>query len=312
MFTREMKESYLAKFTESAWALAGEHEDRLDLEKAMASNDIDVVKRVIQDMQNIMVASIPEGIAVPEVSKFVTGSGSTPDAISVVNIRIANKVNSERKFSFSIVVTGSKASDAAFDFMLSVYSALLVDTMASVNLIKVNDVVMKASEEAHLEYTIRVETSLGNEGKKIAALSDDEIVLVADEDRVFDVDELVILLDEPTEIISEEMINRVYDTVVNEFSAAQTPVLLVGMRCGSLLSYICDISKRVKPITYIKKVCNRNIFKLSGTKNCLAYYNKDGVYALIAVRDGDKEVVLTPFDVNTLVKVDVDVLAEVG
>ena len=312
MFTREMKESYLAKFTESAWALAGEHEDRLDLEKAMASNDIDLVKRVIQDMQNIMVASIPEGIAVPEVSKFVTGSGSTPDAISVVNIRIANKVNSERKFSFSIVVTGSKASDAAFDFMLSVYSALLVDTMASVNLIKVNDVVMKASEEAHLEYTIRVETSLGNEGKKIATLSDDEIVLVADEDRVFDVDELVILLDEPTEIISEEMINRVYDTVVNEFSAAQTPVLLVGMRCGSLLSYICDISKRVKPITYIKKVCNRNIFKLSGTKNCLAYYNKDGVYALIAVRDGDKEVVLTPFDVNTLVKVDVDVLAEVG
>lgn len=74
------------------------------------------------------------------------------------------------------------------------------------------------------------------------------------------------------------------------------------------MAYICDISKRLKPLTLIKKICSKNIEKLRGSKDAVAYYFEDDVFALVERRDGNFTVVLSPFDVKTLRRVDVDVL----
>ena len=42
------------------------------------------------------------------------------------------------------------------------------------------------------------------------------------------------------------------------------------------------------------------------------YYYVNDIFALVARRDGHFEVILAPFDVNTLRKVDVDILKEIA
>ena len=99
--------------------------------------------------------------------------------------------------------------------------------------------------------------------------------------------------------------------MVDELRLAQTTAQLVNMQGGALVAYICGISKRVKPMTIIKSIYSENV-ATSGKKNGIAYYLKDNVYAAINFTDGVPEVILSPFDINTFVNVDKDVLADIG
>ena len=208
------KEELLNGFRSKASELLERAGERVNLENAMLTNDIGVVRDVIDNVQNVMVGSIPVGMGVPKITRYVSATGNDT-RITIVNIKITNRPNVDKKFSFNISITSGKASEKIADFMLEVYSALLVDELININLARVNSVLFQATTEADLDYVVRVVSPLGNDGKKIAVLADDEVAFVADENRVFNLNNIIVLFESASDLISEEVIQKNYQEIVD-------------------------------------------------------------------------------------------------
>lgn len=309
MFNLEMKESVLAQFKENIAMNREANCGDIDLGKYMDEGNVDLVRDCVTKVKDNVVAAIPVGIDIPRVSLYCRATGDA-DAISLVMVTITNVLSSDKKFKFSLSLSNRNATEVAFDFFEGVYERLIVDTMIEENLQDVNEILKNATEEAGLNYTVKIVPPMGNEGKKISFMSDEEIIFVADPDRALSLDD-VLVLQEPHDLITDEMIEGAFKVEVENLAEAQTPEQLVAKHGGLLVQYICDVSKLVKPMTLIKKICNKNIMNARGNKDCIMYYHKDGVFSLIAKREGNLEVILSPFDTDTLRKVDVDVLAGV-
>ena len=312
MVTLTEKNEIVQVFSTDATKMFEEVKGNFDFATAMATGNVDVVKDYVKKIQNVMIANVPDSVMIPKVSLYITPTGGTADDISLINITVANKISSEKKFSIQGTATATNTAQRIFDFFLSVYTMLIVDLLAEENLVVVNEKLAAAVERAGINYQIKVVTDLGNGGKKISLITDDEIVFVADIERVFNLEDVIVLINEPNEIFTEEVIDKNLTVLAEEIGRAQTPEQLVGMHGGALIAYICDISKRLKPMTLIKKVVSKNIQRVRGNKDTFAYYSEGDIFAIIAKRDGMLEVVLSPFDVNTLRKVDVDVLKKIG
>ena len=313
MFNAEKKTILIEEFKRNAQELFNSVKSDCDLKTAMLNGDVDDVRGIVKRCQSIMVANIPEGVDVPKTSLYTSPTTAAgDDSISLVNITISNKISADKVFKYSTTVTREGAIDKVLDFMMGVYITLIVDKLVSKNLERVNDVIAQAVAESGITYGVKIVSSLGNEGKKIARISDDEVVFVADESRVFDLDKIIVLLEEPTELITAEVIQQHYNDLVEEFANAQTPEQLVSNHGGVLVAHVCDISKRLKAMTLIKKVCTKNVTKVHGDKDTVAYFADGDVFSLVAKRDGNFEVILAPFDVNTFRKVDYDVLKAIG
>lgn len=313
MFNAEVKKNLIDEFKLNAGNLFNEVKDDCDLKAAMLNGDVDDVRGIVKRCQSIMVANIPDGVDVPKTSLYVSPTtASGDDSISLVNITLSNKISADKVFKYATTVTREGAIDKVVDFMMGVYITLIIDKLVSKNLERVNDVIAQAVAESGITYGVKIVSSLGNDGKKIAHISDDEVVFVADESRVFDLDKIIVLLEEETELISADVIQQHYNNLVEEFANAQTPEQLVKNHGGVLVAHVCDISKRLKAMTLIKKVCTKNVSKIRGDKDTIAYFADGDVFALVAKRDGNFEVILAPFDVNTFRKVDYDVLKAIG
>ncbi|MCI5597899.1 MAG: hypothetical protein MR360_01075 [Ruminococcus sp.] len=310
MYNVNTKEMVLSTFHESTKKMFDEATVDFDLKSSMEKGDVDGIRAIIKNVQNIMIACTPDGLLIPKVSLHISLSGE--DEVNLVNIKISNKIHAEKKFGFKITITKEKSIEKVFSFMEDVYSVLLVDQLIEENLKVVNDLLVQVVAESGITYDIKVVSSLGIQGKVISYMSDDEIVFVADESRILDLDDIIVLLDEPTEFISKELIAQHKKALVKELSTATTPEQLVKIHGGSLISYLINVRKSIQAMTLIKKVCNKNAKRLYGNKDAIAYYLEDDVFAIVARRDGNMEVILSPFDTKTFHKVDVDVLKKLA
>lgn len=272
----------------------------------MESGDNINVKNMINGINDVFynIAGGIEGF--PKVSVLVTLKGET--SISQMDITMKNKNKSSVKFKMKkCFVLTENVLEELISFFKSVYVELLVDTLVRDNLKLVNELLEKICKDANLEYKVSVTSALSNEGRKIASITDEEVVYVADEEKALTLEGLVLFADE--EVVSPEVVEEQYKQAVVRFAEAQTTVQFVGVS-EPILRYICGFSSLVKPFTLIKKVHSKNIKNLRGNKESLYYYNEDGIYSIIKVdEEGNKTVVLKPFDISTLEVVDVDVLA---
>lgn len=306
MYTIAKKDEILNGYLKFVKEGFEEHKETYTLDEAMKAGDVDRVRTIIKGIQNNAISSIPTGLPIPKASLYVNPIGE--NEITIINITLSNKINSSKSFKFSYVATRNNTLQTVYEFISQVYLELLEDIMVEANLEIVNSILADAVKDADVPYTVSVISPLNNGGKKIASITDDSIVFVADSSKILDIEDLLIL-QEPDELISEEQIEAAKSAIVNELATAQTPEELVGIYGGMLVSYVCNINKRVKPITLIKKVCSKKAASLHAKKEEIGYYNDNGVYSLVARRDGHFEVVLSPFDVETLRKVDFDVIS---
>lgn len=281
----------------------------LEMEKFMKEKEVSLVKECVLKIKNNVLAAIPEGVAIPRISIYQTLTGQ--DEVDVITITVTNCLNGVKKFKFKFTVAQNKVTVRVRDFFIMVYTELLKDALMEQNLVRVNEVMESAVKDANLPYSIKVVTPMNNEGKKIAMMTDNEIQFVADEDRVFALEDILVL-QEANEIITEEMIEDAYKYEVASIEVAHTPEQLVTQHGGSLVTYVCDISTLVKPITLIKKITNKNIRNYNGNKDAILYYFEDSVFALFAKRDGNIEQILSPFDVETYRKVGKDILGSIN
>ena len=309
MFTLAQRDELLRQF--EAEAKTNYENATPKVREAMKNGEADHVREGIKFLQQLVIAAIPENIPVPKVSLYVNSSGVKE--ITLVNIAMSNRVNAPENFKYRCAFGLTEdVNEKMFRFLQEVYADLIVIELVKFNLKTVNDVLARASAEAGLQYSIRVIPAIGSAaGKKIMSMSDDEIVFVANTERTLELDDMIIFFQEPDEVFSEEDIKAKFDKLVQTLSSAQTPEQLVGIHGGDLLSFICDISKRVKPSTLIKAVCTKDVNKLRGDNDAIAYYQDGSTFALVARRDGGLEVILSPFDLNDLHRVNVDVLGAI-
>lgn len=307
MVNLQIKDAILNEFKENVAANRAANCGDVDITKFMLQGNADLVKDCLVKVKDNVLAAVPAGVEVPRISLYHR-SQMGAEGISLVLVTVTNVISSNKKFKFALSLSNRNATEVAFDFFTDVYEKLMIDVMIEDNLEKVNDILDRAAKEAGLDYAIKVVTPMGNEGKKIAFMSDQEIQFVADEERALNLDDILVLRD-PEGLITEEMISDAFKVETESIAEAQTPEQLVAKQGGLLVQYVCDISKLTKPMTLIKKISNKNVKNTRGEKDCIMYYNQDKVFALVAKRDGNLEVILSPFETDTMRKVDVDVLA---
>lgn len=279
------------------------------LAESMKQDDAGMVKYLIKETNRIMVASIPDNIEIPSVSVYTSMNGDD-NMIRVIDLILRNKYSSDYEFKMkSRVVYSEDIFEVVVDFLKCSYIELIIDTLVNKNLEIVNTKLAEIGQKAENDFTVKVVTPLSNKGKKVVKLTDNEVVFVADEERVLSLEDILVFC-EPTEFITEEKIQQGFDEEVARFAEAQTTPQFIGVH-DPLVDYICGISKLVKPFTLIKKIYSKNIDKVKGYKETDAYFLKDGVYSVISVSEEGREVALQPFDIETLEVVDLDVLNEI-
>ena len=312
MYNLKEKEEIISAFANNARSNAKENLADLDILRFMKSGDIDLIRESVNKIKATVDMSIPGTIGIPKYSLYVSATGSQGTEISLISISITQRIKSDKKFRFKATATAENTVNTILDFLIAVYTELIVDELAEENVKVVNELLKEVTTEAGLSYEVAVVTSLGNEDKVIAYLGDDLVQFVANESRIFDLDDILALQD-VSEIITEEHILKAKQDLVDEFATIQTPEQLVQAHGGALLGYVCDINKRVKPLNLIKSVSNRNVLNVTGIKDCLTYYynEEQGIFSIVAKRGNGYEVVLSPFDVETFRKVDFNVIAEI-
>lgn len=309
MLNAAKKDELIALFTEGVSANMANNCEGLQLEEFMANNKVDLVRDCIEKIHYNVIAAIPEGVTVPRVSLYQSLQGE--NEISIIVITITNCISGTKKFRFSFSATRRNTVGKVADFIREVYEELILDSLMEENLTRVNEVLAQAVKDAGVGYEIKVVTPMGNKDKKIALMTDNEIHFVADVDRTFELDDILVL-HEVEEFVTEEMIQDAFKKEVEDIAEAQTTEQLVDKKGGMLVRYVCDISKLVKPMTLIKKITNKNVENIRGNKDAIVYYHKDGIFALLAKREGNLEVILSPFSTEDLRKVDFDVLKAVN
>ena len=311
MYTQSKREELLLEFEQKADEGFANLKGYLGIGQAMKEGNASAVREGINSIKNLLISVIPVGIAVPKAYLYTSSMSSDGNAISMVTTTVSSRANDPQEFHFTTTVLGDDIEQKVYSFLKSVYVTLVEDEMAKVNVAHVNDVMSQAVAEAGLDYAIRIVTPLGNNGKKIAYLADDEVVFVADTHRLFDIDSMIIFMSEPNELISEERIQETYSKLVDALAKAQTAAQLVSMHGGDLIALLCDISKRIKPMTIVSKIYPKNILAIKGGKDGIGYYNKDGIYAVVARKGGSLELVLKPINAQTMEPADYDVLSAV-
>lgn len=284
----------------------------VDFKKYFADADLYMVKNGIKKIKDNVYGALPLGYAFEKTFMYVTATGDAHSAMSVVNISISTSSKSVEDFKFKTAVTADSTYSAVVDYMIGVYSVLLLDAMEKVNLKKVNEVLAEITEKAGVDYSVSVVSSTDRAGRKINYMSDDELELVADEDMVFQLDDLVVMKDVDDVIVTEDLKEQVMQQEIDAMKLAQTPEQYMKAKAGFLAGYVADVRKQVKPLTYIKKITSKNVRSGRGKKDCLMYFFEDGVFALVEQKDEQLNVVLSPFNVETYEKVDVDVLAKIA
>lgn len=309
MYNLKKKEEILQQFIETADMNLELVKSYGNLAECMEKDDADMVKYLIKEAVKVVRGSVPEELDVPAISVLANQSGDA-ERITVIDLGLRNKYSSEIKFNFKKqIVFSEDVFEVLADFIKFVCSELIVDALIRANLEVVNAKLKEIGEKAGNTFTVRIVSPLACEGHKVVSILDEEVVFVADETRILSMDDILLFF-EPNEVVSQEAIDKAYEETVAEFAKAQTTPQFLGVH-EPLVGYICDISKLVKPITIIKKVYSKNVKNLHGKRDTLAYFNNGEVFAVVSATAEGKEVVLKPFNIETLEVVDFDVLAEI-
>lgn len=313
MISKSERDRLVAEFHEGVEKNLNENMQGVKILEYCKNGDKDAVKQVCEKIRANIVSAVPQGYSIPKAVMHVTCTGSGDKDITVISISLMNGVRDEKKFKFA---TQFPVSDTILEKLIhwfkAAYDLLVMEKFVEENLDGVNALLSEIGEMAGIGYKVKVVSPLNCEGRKIAYISDEEIEFVVDLENIFDVEDILAFQQAEEEFITEEKIAEAKKVLADELGLIQTTVKLAEAHGGSLLKFLCNIGTQVKAMTLIRKVNPKNVERLRGTNDTLAYYDKDGVYAIVSRQDGKYDLILKPFDVKTLEPVDVDVLGKIG
>ena len=308
MYSLKDRDEFVEEFTRVFDERVETYCQDVKLEDFMKRCDPDLVRDGIKKIYSNAVIAVPTGIVLPSISIREVCNGNDTDGITVVVMTLYGE-----NYRYHLAVTTPKAKDRVCEFLKDCFVDMIVDYLINQNLLAVNYVVSSAAREAELEYDVSVVSPASAKGTgKVSSISDQDVVFVADPERVFNLNDYTVFQEpDNNTLMDEETVARAFKGLVIEMSACQTPEQLVAAKGTSLLEYICGFGIG-NPMKQIKLVTNKNIRGSKRVKkDSLFYYNENDVFALIEKKDGELKVVLSPFDIKTQRKVDLDVLKAV-
>lgn len=285
-----------------------------EMQRLMDAKAAESCREYTKKVRANVLAALPVDHQVRKSSLYVNFYDSKDESkFDSMKVTVTNSVTDPRPFSFTTRIPYVNVADTLGEFFKSVYVELLKDSMIVENLEVVNETLKEICKQAEVGYEVSVVSPFEYAGKKIAYMSDTEVQLVADMDRVFDLEDLLVLHEiNEEEGITEEAVKGAMKAEVDEMAKCQTPEQFIAENCKNLVQYVCDVSKLTRPITYIRKITNKNI-KINRAKNdAIMFFEEDGVFSLVERRDGNLAVLLSPFDITTYRKVDYDVLSKLA
>ena len=314
MVSEVKRKEIINKFADDVTAAADEQRPSLMIASYYQAGDLENVKSCIRLIEDMIRYRLPAGYKVGEklddvlVKIMFVGTA--------INLTIRNryegaKVTFRKKYPIIVRdgISNADLYDRVVEAIYYVFEGLLEDAMMRENLELINGAVDELVKAAGLDYKVSFVSPFGKDVEsKIYALTDQEVVFVADKERLFKTEDLTIL-QTPNEFIKQETIDSAKQILTDKFATAQTTAEFVGNLGFSLTHFLCDIGKTKKPLYYLKRITGKNLLNNREVYDGQYFYLKDGVFSIVERKDGVSEVVLTPFSTETFQRVDgVDVL----
>ena len=285
---------------------------QIDIVNDLGNQNPEYFKDDVKRISDIVSSVMPADLNVPRASVRVTMTGT------VATITLCNKYTDktmEFKSKFTVVYREDMTREELIDLLLEkitgIYKGLANECMIRENLEVINGVLADILNRAGVDYSVKLTSVVdGSPDRKIDYISDSEVVFIVDKQQIFNLANIAICK-EPNNYFSEDDVEAAKEAVANQFATAHNTLELVANKGFAVISYLCGLKKGVKPFSYIKKVTGRKCQSVHS--DGLVYYQDGDVYSIISISEEGNDVVLSPFNIKTLEKVEgVDVLAQVA
>ncbi len=308
VYSKQVKDSIVAEFHTSVSDACSAIYQKYFIADHIAEGLLENLKKECKRLNSFVKTFLPKGIKVdyPKLRFALSGDTFTitarnSEANSVLKYKIA------KSFTRRTGSTNEVMFEEYANWIYDLYEVLLVSALQQKNVDAVNAVLDEITQMADTSYSVHVAIPFGQKGKRLAYVSDDEVVFCVDEDKIFDLDDVAVMA-EPGNILSESDIQAAKEAVANEYATAHTVFEFIKNGGFNLINYLCGKTGK-SVMTQIKSITKKNMANQSRRVDGLAYYSVDNVFAIVEFKGGNIEVVLSPFNVDTFEKVDVDVMS---
>lgn len=325
MFTLAERTSILDKFDEGVAGIIG-NTPLLDIDVASILDDVDATKSYVRDnAANAVLSKVPTGAPKPFYKVRVSVSDLEESATSsrVLNINFSNTKASPIDFKFQYTKASASVDAASIvEFLSSALRHVIGSLMVDENLGALNELLAEASnpENSDLDYTIRFIPASTTTSRFVDRITDDELVIVANDESSFEIPDLVVLTDvDPEGEFAEKETARKEKARASFFQTLEgldRPVDFLAAKL-SLVKLLTNITTHA-PATLVTRAYRNGVSKAiltrkKDTELLVQAEDAEGIDVLGAVRrsgeTGEYTVILAPFQRKSLEASDVDIIA---
>lgn len=271
-----------------------------------------IISQLVSDIETIIKGTYFEGISVPDfISKITTVQDEDGRTLK---ISIRSKLKAAYKFvrERNVTITDNIVEDIATFYIDALFEMFYLD-MAHKNVTALNDKIAGIVKENEIPYTVVFVVS--DTAKTIVnSITDNSLVLNASISEAHNIASLGLFYEgsEYNDMVAAEAAKKLAD----ELKAVQTPVQFLKSN-NDLIKKLTGVSTKKRANKLIREIHHRKVENLDAVKQGIGYFNAEvevageqvEIFALVEKsEDGTKTVILSPFNVKTLEKVDYNVL----
>lgn len=305
---------------------------------------VQAIRRGVRSLHNGATLCVPQAVTLFPKTNLSISASSMGDSHSIagVSIVLSTSIKSEFPYKYSKYFPATDAETFFADvagFFLETHSDMINLALQQSNVDYINEELDRIVSDAELPYTVHLALGSGRRGHAIAEITDGEVVFNADSSRLMSnpgvvfstegIDTLGIGVaqdEDDTEEESDYMrslrkrIARVHERNVSIFRTLPTTVAFVKDKPDIIRMFVN--LDRFKTCTLVNNSVSHTARALRVNTNDLRF-GVSGVYGTAEVdgkeknkrffgiaerHDGEFDVVLHPFDMDTCEPVDVDIL----
>ena len=271
-----------------------------------------IISQLVSDIETIIKGTYFEGISVPDFISKITVVQDEDGRTLTISIR--SKLKAAYKFvrERNVTITDNIVEDIATFYIDALFEMFYLD-MAHKNVTALNDKIAGIVEENEIPYSVVFVVS--DTAKTIvSSITDNCLVLNASISEAHNIASLGLFYEgsEYNDMVAAEAAKKLAD----ELKAVQTPVQFLKSN-NDLIKKLTGVSTKKRANKLIREIHHRKVENLDAVKQGIGYFNAEvevageqvEIFALVEkAEDGTKTVILSPFNVKTLEKVDYNVL----
>lgn len=284
-----------------------------DLVGKKAGEVIDSASSIVNDIEAIVRAPRVDGVGLPDFVLKVMYSGEETG----IQLTIKTRLKSAYKYRADLDVdfTESFVSDVANFVVKALFDMRWIESAVE-NVAVLNEKLDGIFAENPIPYKVHFGVDWES-SSPIISITDEEIVFNTDLTEALDIANLSIFCsgDEYSDLVASKAVTSLVEGV----SAAQTPVQLIKAKVPLIMD-LTQLKTKKRASKLIRTAYHRQAKYLGRVNKGIGYFDEDveidgktvEVFSLVSkAEDGTFSVILSPFDVKTLLNVEYDVVGAV-